>query len=80
VRSGPTYGTGVGTDGTKAQAQSRENAGVGVMHVGIFTLEIRIAVMERVTVLHDELAPAHYAKSWADFIAKFCLDLVEVSR
>ena len=80
VRAGAADGTGVGRDRPEAQAEAREDPAVGLVHHPIRLFETRVVDVERVGVLHDELARPHHAEAGADLVAELGLDLVEVER
>ena len=80
VRAGAADRAGVRSHGAKLQAESGEDAAVGVVHVPVFALQIRERGMERVAVLHQELAAAHDAEARADLVAELGLDLVKMER
>src|SRR6185437_1745555 len=62
----------------KGEAEAREDSRVRVVHRAIRHHQ-RIAVdVERVRVLHQEFAPAHYAEARPYLVAELDLDLVEV--
>ncbi len=71
---------GVGLHGAEREAEPREDARVGVVHVAVFAREIVCVEVERVGILHQELARAHDAEARADLVAELGLDLVEVDR
>jgi len=68
----------ISSHGAIAQAQTIENRAVSVIHHVVGFLERSLAGVEGVGVLHDEFATAHDAEPRADFVAEFCLDLVQV--
>jgi hypothetical protein len=63
MRAGAADRAGVGRNGTEFQAKARENPAVSVVHVAVFALQIFERGMERVAVLHQELAAAHDAEA-----------------
>ncbi len=71
---------GVGLHGAERQAEPREDARVRVVHVAVFGVERGRVGVERIRVLHQELARAHDAEARADLVAELHLDLVEVDR
>ena len=80
VRARAADRAGVGRDGAKAQAEPGEDARVGVVHVAVLALEVREVGMERVAVLHQELARAHDPEAGADLVAELDVHLIEVHR
>ncbi len=80
MRAGAADGAGVGGHRAELEAQAREDARVGVVHVAVFALQVLVVGVERVAVLHHELAPAHDAEARAALVAELGLDLVEVHR
>ena len=71
---------GVGLDRGVAQPATVEDAAVRVLHGAVRLLEARGRGVERVGVLHQELAPAHEAEAGADLVPELGVDLVEVDR
>jgi hypothetical protein len=59
---------------------SRENAAVCVAHFLVCLAQRFDRRVERVGILHRELAPAHQSESRAQLVAEFRLDLIEVDR
>ena len=76
MRAGAAYGAGVGGHRAKGEADAREDAGVGFVHVAVFALEVGEVRVKRVAIFHHELAPAHDAESGTALIPEFGLDLV----
>ena len=58
----------------------REDARIGVVHVAVFALQVRVVRVEGIGVLHHEFARAHDAEARPDLVAELGLDLVEVER
>ena len=50
------------------------------MHLLVRSFKAIRVKVERVGVLHDELARTHHAKAWPDLVAEFRLNLVPVER
>src|SRR5476649_587996 len=73
-------GTVIGCHWTEIQAQAREDVAIGLVHAVVGLLQRSVVHVEGVGVLHDELAAAHHAETWADLVAEFGLDLVQVDR
>ncbi len=70
----------VGGDGAKDQAHALEDAHVGGVHpVVAEARRVEIAI-ERIGVLHRELAPAHDAEARPPLVAELGLDVIEISR
>src|SRR5262249_31429036 len=67
-------------DGAEGEAATLEYPPVRVEHVPVLALRVRAVDVERVRVLHDELAPAHEPEARADLVPELHLDLVEVLR
>ena len=63
-----------------AEAETVEDAAVGVAHGLVALLGTLQIAVEAVGVLHGELTPAHQAKARAALVAELGLDLVEVLR
>src|SRR6266446_4424956 len=80
VRQRAADGPGARLDGTEAEPAAREDAPVGVEHVPVLAPRVLDVDVERVRVLHDELAPAHEPEARPDLVAELHLDLVEVLR
>src|SRR4029077_18283645 len=53
---------------------------IGGKHVVVFALAVRGVEVERVAVLHDELAATHETEARAYLVSELHLDLVEVER
>ena len=69
---------GVRSDRPEAQSQAGEDSCICVVH-DLIRPEHRFLVdVERVRVLHDELARAHDAESWPYLVAELDLDMVKV--
>ncbi len=80
VRGEAADRAGVGLDRAEPEPEAREDPRVGVVH-RLVALHQRVAIdVERVGVLHQELAPAHHAEPRPDLVAELDLDLVEVHR
>ena len=71
---------GVRLDGAEREAAAREDALVGLVHLLVFALRVLDVDVERIRVLHDELAPAHQAGARPQLVAELGLDLIEVQR
>ena len=71
---------GVGLDRAEREPHAREDAHVGVVHRLVRAQHARLVGIERIRVLHDELARAHHAEARPDLVAELGLDLVEVDR
>ena len=57
-----------------------EDANVGVVHALIAEPGARHVTVERVGVLHRELAPPHHAETRTPLVAEFGLDVIEILR
>ena len=53
---------------------------VGLVHLLIAEPGTRFILVKAVGILHDELASPHESEARAYFVAKLCLDLIEVQR
>ena len=70
----------VGGDGAKHQPHPLEDAHVGGVHPVVAEARgVEIAI-ERIGVLHRELAPAHDAEARPALVAELGLDVIEISR
>ena len=66
--------------GAELELQALEDRGVGAVHGLVTLLERGVVEVERVRVLHRELARAHHAEARPDLVAELGLDLVEIDR
>ena len=80
VRTRAADRAGIGRHSAEAQAETREDAAVGVIHDAVFALQVFEAGVERVAVLHEEFTTAHHAETWADLVAELGLDLIQMNR
>ena len=80
MRAGAADLARVGRDRAERQPQAREDARVGVIHLLVALLQTLEIGVERVGVLHRELARAHHAEARPDLVAELGLDLVEIDR
>ncbi len=64
----------------KRRLHAREDPRVRVVHGLVALLERRVVEVERIGVLHRELARAHDAEARPDLVAELGLDLVEIDR
>ena len=71
-------GAAVGRHGPVAQAKTVEDAAVGLRHHLITGLRSGHVAIKTVSILHDELAPAHQAETRPAFVPEFGLNLVQV--
>ena len=76
VRAGTPNRSGVRRDRAKSETEPIEDPGVASVHFPVGFLETRLVRVERIGVLHHELARAHDAETRPDFVAEFGLDLV----
>ena len=65
---------------TELQAQASEHVAVSLVHAVISDLQRCLVGVERIGVLHDELAATHQAEARANFVTELGLDLVQVDR
>ncbi len=70
-------GAGVRLHGPEPEAQTPENAGVGIIHQPVAAFGPGTVRVKGVRVLHDELAPAHQTEARTDFITELALNLIE---
>jgi hypothetical protein len=70
----------VGVHRAELELHPGEDARVRVVHRLVAAQHAGLVDVERVRVLHDELARAHHAEARADLVAELGLDLVEVDR
>ena len=80
MRRGAANGPGIGLDRHVVERAAAKDRAVGVAHRLVSLVERRRAGVERVRVLHRELAPAHEAEARPHLVAELRLDLVEVDR
>ncbi len=73
-------GAGICLHGAEVQSQAGEDARIGGAHVVVFARHVLVGEVERIRVLHQELARTHHAEARADLIAEFGLDLIEIQR
>jgi len=78
VRERAADGTGVGLDRAKGQPATPEDARVRVVHVLVLALRILLGGVERIGVLHDELAATHEARPRPQLVAELRLNLEQV--
>ena len=64
----------------RPQSHAREGAQVGDEHAVVGVLGALEVEIERIGVLHEELAPAHQAEARPHLVAELPLDVVEVER
>ena len=80
VRGLAADGARIGLYAAEREIQAGEDARIGVEHDAIADGKRRLIDVERIGVLHDELARAHDAEARPDLVAELGLDLVEVDR
>ncbi|KWV89428.1 hypothetical protein PFLmoz3_00850 [Pseudomonas fluorescens] len=80
VGAGTADGAVVRFNRAELQAQAREHVAVGLVHAVVGRLQGSLVGVERIGVLHDELAATHQAEAWADLVTKLGLDLIQVER
>src|SRR5205814_6889293 len=66
--------------GAKREAHPREDARIRVVHDLVRTLERFLVGIERVSVLHDELARTHHPEARPHFVPELRLDVIEIDR
>ncbi len=78
VRTAAADGAGIGLDDAEHQPGAGENARVGLVH-GVVAALVRVTIqVERVSVLHDELARTHDTETGPNLVAELGLYLVEI--
>ena len=80
MRTGTADGAVVGGHGAEFQAETGEDARVGVKHDLVRRLHAGQVAVERVRVLHGEFAAAHQAEAGTALVAELGLDMIEVQR
>ena len=70
----------VGVDHAVIEPEPLEGPAVGVVHRQVRPFEALGVEIERIGVLHDELARAHHPEARADLVTELRLDLVKVDR
>ena len=80
VRSLAADWTGVGGDRPELKTKPGEDARIRLVHRLVRLEHAFVVRVERIRVLHHELARAHHAETRADFIAELGLDMIEVDR
>src|SRR5690606_18254642 len=80
VRGATTDGAGIGKYRAELQPQAGEYAAVRVVHHRVLAIQIGIVEVERIGVLHQELARAHNPETGPDLVAELGLDLIETRR
>ncbi len=78
MRAVAADGAGVGRHRAELQAQAVEDAAVGGVHRVVAAAGRVLVAVERVRVLHRELAAAHQAEARTALVAELGLDVVEV--
>ena len=76
LRAGSAHCSGVGLDHQELQPAAREDAPVDGLVLGVAGVQARLVDVERVGVLHQELAHTQQARLGARLVAKLGLDLV----
>ena len=71
---------GVGGDRSELESEPGEDARIRVVHRLVRLQHAVVVRVERISVLHHELARAHHAETRADFIAELGLDMIEIDR
>jgi len=80
LRRGAADGARVGVDERVLEVAALEDAPVRRVHLPVVDVEPLVVHVERVRVLHEELAAAQEAEARADLVAELRADLVEVER
>ena len=80
MRRGAADQAGVGFHWAEGQPAAGEDGLVRLVHLPVALLCAGFVGVERVGVLHDELAPAHQPEARPDLVPELGLDLVEVRR
>ena len=80
MRGGAADGAVVGRHRAELQAEAGEDGAVGVEHDLVRGLHAGQVAVERVGILHGELASAHQAEAGTALVAELGLDMVEVQR
>ena len=71
---------GIGFHRNRAQPHARKGAQVGDEHALVGLARALLVEIERVGVLHQELAPTHDAEAGTDLVTELPLNVVEVLR
>ena len=80
MRAAAANRAGICGDRAELQAKAGKDAAVGVVHHAIGLFQAVEVCMEGIGIFHHEFTCAHHAKTGADFVAEFGLDLIEVYR
>src|SRR5205823_4617177 len=80
VRQRAADGARARLDRTEGEPAALEDAPIGVEHVPVLAPRVLDVHVERVRVLHEELAPPHEAEARPDLVPELHLDLIEVLR
>ena len=76
----PPIGPDFGPHRNGGQAEPRERAQIGGEHLVVGMARARLIEVERIGVLHQELARAHHAEARPHLVAELPLDVVEIER
>ena len=71
---------GLGRHRDRLEPHARERAQIGDEHLVVGAPRRLLVEVERIGVLHQELAPAHHAEARPQLVAELPLDVVEVER
>ena len=80
VREAAADRSAVGFDRAELDGKALKDALVGLEHHPVLAVGVLVVDVERVAVLHDELAAAHQSEARTDLVAELRLDLVEIHR
>ena len=80
LRGAAADAAAVGLHRAELQSKAREDAYIGLVHGPIAFAQAGLVDVERIRVLHQELAGAHHAKARPDLVAELELYLVEIHR
>jgi hypothetical protein len=71
---------GIGGDSTEREPHAGKDPLIGRVHGAVTGHAADVVAIERVSVLHRELAAAHQAEARSSFVAELGLDVIEVDR
>ena len=76
----PPIGPELRAHGDRFQAEAREGAQICDEHLVVGMLRAGLIDVERVSILHQEFAPAHHAETRPHLVTEFPLDVIEIER